>query len=199
MNAHLEGAIDDVPPVAVSGGPVQSVECTSQDLTPVTLDGSASFDSDPGDEISHYQWFTDLGDAVGNQAEEVVELPLGEASYVLHAYDSELGSDADDVTVRVVDTTPPDLQVEPASLCLWPPNHARLKFTLGKELHAEAVDVCDPDPTVRIVGVISNEPDNGLGDGDTRSDVAFSDSAFCVRRERSGAGPGRRYWVIVKA
>jgi hypothetical protein len=46
---------------------------------------------------------------------------------------------------------------------------------------------------------MSNEPNDGLGDGDTSGDVAFSPSAFCVRHERFGTGPGRVYTVIVEA
>src|SRR3990170_3052372 len=131
--------------------------------------------------------------------QETVQLPLGEERFVLHVYDQNLGSGQDNLTVRVVDTTPPVLTVNPATLCLWPPMHQRVKFSLDADIEAVATDVCDVDPVVRIVSVTSNEPDNGLGDGDTAGDVAFSDRAFCVRKERSGTGSGRRYTVTIEA
>ena len=60
-------------------------------------------------------------------------------------------------------------------------------------------DVCDPSPTVKVVSVTSNEPDNGTGDGDTVGDVAYSAGAICVRQERSGGGSGRTYTATVQA
>src|SRR5437762_9781602 len=82
LDAHLEGVVDNVPPVAVSGGPKRNVECSrnAAGLTDVVLDGRASSDPDPGDSISHYQWFTTLSQGVSNQAVATVSLPLGTAS-----------------------------------------------------------------------------------------------------------------------
>jgi hypothetical protein len=97
------------------------------------------------------------------------------------------------------DQVPPVLSVAPDSLCLWPPNHQRVRFRLGSDFVATATDNCDATVAVRIVSVTSSEPDNGLGDGDTSGDVAFGPTEFCVRRERSGAGPGRVYTVVVEA
>jgi len=51
-----------------------------------------------------------------------------------------------------------------------------------------------------LTSITSNEPDNGLGDGDTANDIqgaAFgtADFSFLLRSERSGAGTGRIYTV----
>lgn len=199
LTAHLEGNIDDSPPVARAGGPLRTVECTSHTTTPVVLDGLISSDPDPGDSISHYQWFTGSGAAVGNHGQEHVSIPLGQWPYVLHVYDGELGSSKDNVAIRVQDTTPPELTLAPQNVCIWPPNHKRIKFVLGQDVQVAASDVCDPSPSVKIISVTSNEADNGLGDGDTAHDTSFSDKAFCVRRERGGNGDGRQYTVTVKA
>lgn len=100
---------------------------------------------------------------------------------------------------RSVDASPPALSLSPGSLCMWPPDHGRVVFRLGSDVAATATDDCDPAPSLRIAGVTSSEPDNGLGDGDTANDVSYSDHAFCVRRERAGTGSGRTYTVAVEA
>jgi hypothetical protein len=99
-------------------------------------------------------------------------------------------------TVTVVDTTPPVIR----SICatpnvLWPPNH---KFVCVK-VKVVAKDECGP-VTCRIVSITSNEPDNGLGDGDTAIDsVITGDLKADLRAERAGNGNGRIYTLTVDA
>ena len=59
--------------------------------------------------------------------------------------------------------------------------------------------VCDPGASCRIVSVISNEPDSGLGDGDTAGDIEITgDLTLRLRAERSGSGTGRTYTLVVE-
>src|SRR5690606_41670244 len=52
-----------------------------------------------------------------------------------------------------------------------------------------ATDNWDADPTVTLVSVTSNEPDNGEDDGDTVNDIVIvGDTTFELRAERSGEG-----------
>ncbi|MBI4954431.1 MAG: hypothetical protein HY908_20570 [Myxococcales bacterium] len=197
--ASLYGVIDNVPPVADAGGPARTVECASHTTTPVVLAGQGSYDPDAGDSITHYQWFTSLGGPVGNHPEEAVALPFGKSLFVLHVYDLDLSAAQTPLEVNVVDTTPPTLDVEPTSFCLWPPDHRRVRFHLGSDVSAVAGDICDPAPTVRITSVSSDEADNGIGDGDATGDIAFGPIDFCVRRERAGTGDGRVYTVTIEA
>ncbi|MBM4221187.1 MAG: hypothetical protein FJ170_04485, partial [Gammaproteobacteria bacterium] len=69
-----------------------------------------------------------------------------------------------------VDTTPPTITSLAASLSvLWPANHRMVPVTL----QASAIDNVGVT-SLRIVAVASNEPDNGLGDGDTANDVVIT-------------------------
>jgi hypothetical protein len=181
----------DIAPVA-NAGPDQTVECPG----PVMLNGSASTDanSTPGtnDDIASYQWF--LGDSVIATGEVVgCTLPVGTHVVTLKVTDKMGATDSDTVTVTVVDTTPPVVTLRMSPDRLWPPNHKM------KTVHA-ILDIrdCDPAPKVELVSVTSNEPDNGLGDGDTSNDISGAtlgtdDRYVQVRAERAGGGSGRVY------
>jgi hypothetical protein len=101
--------------------------------------------------------------------------------------------------VTVADTTPPDLDFVLSPTVLWPPDHKLVRITATITLLS---DICDPKPTVKLLSITSNEPDNGLGDGDTAEDIqgATADAlTFMLRAERSGKGNGRIYTVTYQA
>lgn len=90
------------------------------------------------------------------------------------------------------DTTPPEVRVSVGPSVLWPPNHKyhQVKVTLV------ATDKVDPNLVVKLVSVTSNEPDEGLGDGDTSHDILILDDfTIKLRAERSGLGEGRTYTI----
>lgn len=100
----------------------------------------------------------------------------------------------------VRDTTPPVLQVSADPSQLWPPNHRMVPV----HVKVEATDDLDPAPVVVLVSVTSNEPDNGLGDGDTADDIqdatpGSDDRDVSLRAERSGTGSGRVYTLTYEA
>jgi hypothetical protein len=103
--------------------------------------------------------------------------------------------------VTVTDSLPPVFDPPAvATDCLWPPNHTLHLFELGKELSAAAKDLCDGGTsTVRIKNVVSDQPDNTVGDGNTTHDVSFGDGALCIRAERSAPLGERHYTVTLEA
>jgi endo-1,4-beta-xylanase len=65
-------------------------------------------------------------------------------------------------------------------------------------------DICDPNPTVRLISIASNEPDNDLADGNTTNDIqgaalGTDDRQFFLRAERSALGNGRIYTISYEA
>jgi hypothetical protein len=105
-------------------------------------------------------------------------------------------TESDEVLVVVEDTTPPAVSATPTPGVLWPPNH-RLE-TVDVEITIR--DACDPpeDVDVELLDVESNEPDDGIGDGNTTNDIQGADTgtddrSFAVRAERAGPGSGRVY------
>jgi M6 family metalloprotease-like protein len=97
-------------------------------------------------------------------------------------------------TVTVVDTTPPEIEVSVAPQVLWPPNHKLVTV----EYTVAVSDICDDAVTWELVSLTSNEPDNGLGDGDKVDDIqgddlGTADTTVNLRAERSGTGTGREY------
>jgi len=186
------------PPVA-NAGPDQVVECTGNASAQVTLDAAAS--TDPNNDITLYEWFEHFGTPEqvlldkGKSAEVV--LPLGEHVITLRVTDATGLTSTDEVVVKVVDTLPPVVDVSVTPSRLWPPNHKLAHVTATVTVHE-----CRPF-TVSLVSVTSNEPDNGLGDGDTSDDIqgvdqGSADFDFDLRAERAGGGDGRVYTVTYR-
>ena len=65
-------------------------------------------------------------------------------------------------------------------------------------------DTCDPSPVFVLTSATSNEPDDGLGDGDFPGDIQEArfgevDTHLLLRSERSGLGEGRIYTAVYTA
>ena len=139
-----------------------------------------------------------MGVAAGTVTGErpYADFPLGTHTVTLTVSDGGL-IDTDSVNITVLqDTTAPTLNVTLSPNMLWPPNHKLVKITAT----IDASDTCDVSPTVKLLSITSNEPDNGLGDGNTRDDIqgaefGTDDREFLLRAERSGTGSGRLYSV----
>jgi hypothetical protein len=179
-------------PVA-DAGPDQTLACGID----AVLDGSASADAD-GDSLS-YTWTGPFGTLTG----PVVNAPLAAGVNVitLTVRDDKGGVDTDSVTITVSDTTPPSLFVALTPSVLASPNHQMVKVVAD----VRAQDICDArDVLIELRSIVSSEPENDTGDGNTApdiegADVGTGDLEFFLRAERSGRGSGRVYRVIYRA
>lgn len=114
------------------------------------------------------------------------------AQDLLYAPDAYRSSDHDPVIIGICESQLPELVVELNQTMLWPPNHKYVTI----QAYLMASDNADPDPTITLLSVTSNEPDNGLGDGDKPDDIVIIDNdTIQLRAERSGKGTGRIYTI----
>ncbi|MFT5658445.1 MAG: hypothetical protein ACI9KN_001726 [Gammaproteobacteria bacterium] len=181
------------PPVA-DAGPDQVLECASPTGTTGLLNGSAS--SDPDLDMLSYLWSATrvtFDDATSETPTGM--FPKGETTVTLTVSDGEF-EDLDDVVITVEDTTPPGINVSLDPDSIWPPNHKMVTISAT----VDVIDSCDADPIWWLDSLTSNEPDNGVGDGNTVNDiqnanVGTQDVLFDVRAERAGGGNGRDYSV----
>ena len=181
----------NVAPIAVAG-PDQAAECASHAGTSVTLSSAGSSDSDG--QITRYEWFEE-GRLIATGAVPTLTLAFGTHTILLRTTDDDGGTNDDVVIVAIRDTSAPTVTMVISRTTLWPPNHTMHVVSRG----VSASDVCDPSPVV-LITVASDEPVNGLGDGDTAPDWSVQQTALAVfdvsvRAERSGLGDGRVYTI----
>lgn len=184
-DATTVDVIDTRPPTVTAPAAV-TAECTGPTGTSVAL-GTAS----AGD-------VCDDAPILTNNAPS--SFGLGTTTVTWTAIDESNNKGTATQTVKIIDTTPPKLTATLSPTTLWPPNHKLAQIIASITVS----DVCDPNPTVRVVSITSNEPDNGLGDGDTTADIqeatlGTDDRTFLLRSERSGNGNGRVYTVTYEA
>lgn len=175
----------------------QTVECASY------FGSSASITVQVSDSKGHplvIQWM------VNNQVVQTNQIPgapspsTGYATYTATYPDGMTAvtvvvndGEADPVTqstsVTIVDTTAPRITTLGASPNVFsPPNHKMVPVTIS----GAAIDICDPNPKIKILSVTSNEPGNGQYQ-------ITGDLTLNVQSERNGGGNGRIYTITVQA
>lgn len=183
--------VDNLPPT-VTLAASQVFECNQPGAAAISLPANI-IDSDGLQHTS--QWRVDGQLVAVNVDVLATELTLGSHLVEVTVFDENGGEASASTTVLVQDTTAPALSID--SFCLWPPNHD--VYVVDVEDIA-VFDVCDPSATVEFVSGSSNQPDNGLGDGNTDDDIVVHPGSVCVRSERQGGvRDGRTYDVVVQA
>jgi hypothetical protein len=140
------------------------------------------------------------GDAITLSQSPAGPYGLGDTLVTLTVTDNNGATDSCMATVTVTDEVQPTIDVSVSPDTLWPPNHKM------REINANvtASDACDADPSIVLMSVVSNEPDNGKGDGNTindiqGADIGIDDRSLMLRAERSGGGDGRIYTITYNA
>jgi len=180
--------------------------------TTVFLNGQVS-DYD-GDTLS-YTWKEDgsvvcsgtvqtiAGGSVMNLPEtcNLASLSLGEHVISLEANDGINLPVMSTMVLTIFDDISPTLHPTVDKAILWPPNHGMVYVTIK----ADSSDNSG-QPVTLTASVLSNEPIDGLGDGDIAPDwttpvinQSTGSITLQLRAERSGSGNGREYTVNITA
>lgn len=181
--------VTNVPPVARAGAD-QTLQCVSGGAI-ANLNGSGSSDVDG---TLAYSWSNGATTAITSQS-----FGLGSHTATLTVTDNDGAQDSDQAQITVEDTQSPTIAMSVSPTELWAPNHKMVKVASG----ISASDGCDSSPSLSV-SVSSNEPANGLGDGDTAPDWNVVNNGngtydVFVRAERSGTGAGRIYTITASA
>jgi hypothetical protein len=177
--------VDTTMPV-VTAPADQTAECESPDGTAVSIGTAVA---------------VDVCDATLTvQSDAPADYPLGDTTVTWTSSDDDGNEGSATQTVTIEDTTPPDLTVTLSESVLWSPDHKLVEI----EAIIDVSDICDASPTVELVSITSDEPDNDKADGNTVDDiqgaaVGTDDRVFEVRAERSGQGSGRTYTIVYEA
>jgi hypothetical protein len=179
--------------------------------TAVALGG---YVSDYDGDLLSYKWMEGINVLFSGAIQTInggtqVELPnhsvstfsLGIHTIILQVDDDDNEPVSVEITVEIVDTIPPTIAPASNKTLLWPPNH-ELKNII---IEANASDNSGL-PVMLSATISSNEPINGLGDGDKFPDwtepVIDQENgiiSFQLRAERSGKGIGRLYIIDITA
>jgi len=173
----------------------------------VTLGGYVSdFDGDQWMEGTNVLFLCTVQTINGGTLVELPEyaisnLSLGIHTIVLQVDDGVNEPESGEITVEIVDTTPPTLAPTANKTVLWPPNHKMADIVVE-------ANVSDNSglPVTLNASITSNEPIDGTGQGDKSPDwtepVIDQENGiitFQLRAERSGKGSGRVYTITITA
>lgn len=189
------------PPVA-NAGPDQTLPCAGHTGTPVILDASASADPD-GDTLS-FLWTDETNNVVGTSAVVPWTVTMGSHTFTVTVTDPGGLSSTALTHVTVRDTTPPTLQIWPSPSVLRRWHHKLVPVTVMVNVS----DLCDPQPTVKLVSIVSNDPDDRAFRGRS-SDVQAIDGgpvpfgtdvrSFLLRAEGPEHGRDLVYTIMYSA
>ena len=134
----------------------QVLEATSSVGSDVVLDGTGS--NDPDGDVLTYTWTGLFGTASG--ANPTVSLPLGTHTIALVVHDGKGGTASDEVIVQVVDSTPPNTQLNVVSGTLggngWYVNDVTVRASGTDPVSGIASCIADQSLTTESSGTTFN-------------------------------------------
>lgn len=178
-----------LPPVTTDDAPEGWV---NKDVT-VTLTVS---DSGSGVEGTSYT----VDDGAEQHGTSVILTEEGTHTISYWSVDTKGNAEAPHTVIVKIDKTAPTLHLFLDQTALWPPNHQMIPV----KATVSANDSLSGNSSIVLTSITSNEPDNGVGDGDTSVDIQGAemgtlDTEFMLRAERSGIGNGRTYTITYTA
>ncbi len=182
--------------------PIDNTAPTTMDNAPagwVNNDVTVTFTaSDSGSGVADTYYTVDGG--AQQQGTSVVITAEGKHTISYWSVDKAGNIESPHTVVVQIDKTDPTLNVVLDKTTLGPPNHQLI--TVHAAVNAD--DSLSGIASVVLTSITSNEPDNGLGDGDTSNDIQGAqigtlDTEFMLRAERSGKGSGRIYTITYTA
>ena len=129
----------------------------------VALDGSGSSDADGT--IVSYEWYEGTT-LLARGAKPAVTLGVGTHTLRLVVTDNDGATDDDDVVITVQNAISPVVTLAVSPTGLRPPNHKYVPIRVT----ATATHACQSALTV-TGSVVSSEPDEATGDGNTTGDI----------------------------
>ncbi len=179
---------------------IGAIEFQGANQPPIAICQDDTVTTEPGTCIAEASVDDGSYDPDGDPITLVQEPPgpydLGDTDVTLTVTDDKGAFDTCEATVTVEDQEPPIItSVSANPNKLWPPNHKMVPVVLA----VDASDNCDS--VCQIISAESNEPVNGLGDGNTNTApdwVITGDLTVKLRAERSGTGSGRIYTITVE-
>ena len=177
--------IDNQPPTIITHPSDITVSCAS-DVPAVDLTSVTASDNCPGVTISH------VGDVITNQT-CANRFTL---TRTYRATDAHTNTADYSQVIIINDNVPPQISgLSVSQSSLWPANHTMRDITVNYTV----TDNCISNPAFSI-SISSNEPVNGVADGDTDPDWEIMDNHHIrLRAERASNGNGRIYTITITA
>ena len=190
-NVLRDPIVDNTPPVTVhSTDPAQPNGANGWFVTDVGL----SFAATDAFGLAKTEYRINGGD----WQQYTTPLTFSDGVHIVEYRSVDAAGNVEDIrwTELKIDTSAPELTVQPNITVLRPPNHKMIPIRITLDYHDQTSGVSQ----VSLVSVTSNEPDNDKGDGNTEEDIqgaeiGTEDTELMLRAERSGQGDGRVYTI----